>query len=296
MHENDRTFIRLGRAINILALVALLVLVARVFEPAFANVLHRPMAMMQGGDSSMRMGNGAMGNGRMGNGGMGNGGMGIGNGGNSTMMSMHHAEIPTAYAGLTNPVAVDAASLTRGEDAYALYCTSCHGESGMGDGVAGAALDPAPAAIARTSQMLGDDYLYWRISEGGSHFTTAMPAWDAALDEQTRWDLINYMRALGDGTVGMGMDPAAEAAMHAEMVAAGVDAGVITAADGELFLTVHDALDAEMADQRGTGAGPMMNQQAAVLATMVEADTVTQVEADTFISVRDALLNAGLMQ
>lgn len=295
MHEQDRTFIWLGRIINLIAVIALVALVIRVFQPAFATVLHGPMAMMYNGENTMGM---AMGNGRMANGGMGmgNGGMGMGNGGNSTMMTMHHAEIPEEYAGLTNPTAADAASLTRGEEAYALYCTSCHGESGMGDGVAGAALDPTPAALARTSQMLGDDYLYWRISEGGSHFATAMPAWDAALDEQTRWDLINYMRSLGDGTVGMGMDPAAEATMHAEMVTAGVAAGVISAADGDIFLVVHDALDAEMADRRGTGTGPMMNQQEEVLASMVERGTMSQAEANTFITVRDALLNAGLMQ
>ena len=68
MHENDRIFIWLGRAINILALVALLVLVARAFEPAFAGLLHGPMTMMQGGGTTMRMGSGATGNGRMGNG------------------------------------------------------------------------------------------------------------------------------------------------------------------------------------------------------------------------------------
>ncbi|MCB0186110.1 MAG: cytochrome c [Caldilineaceae bacterium] len=296
MHEDDRIFTRLGIAINVLAIVALLVLVVRSFQPAFAGMLHGTMgSMMQGGEpGSMGMGMGR-GNG-MGNGGMGNMGNGMGMGGNSAMMTMHHAEIPAEYADLSNPVTADEASLARGAEAYNLYCVSCHGASGMGDGVAGAALDPAPAAIARTSQMLSDGYLFWRISEGGSHFSTAMPAWDAAIDEQTRWDLINYMRALGDGTIGVGLDPAAEAAMHAEMVAAGVAAGVITEADGATFLAVHDRVDAAMADRRGTGSGPMMDQQPEVLAGMVEAGTLTQAEADTFITVRDALLNAGLMQ
>ncbi|MEZ4621308.1 MAG: cytochrome c [Caldilineaceae bacterium] len=295
MHENDSTFIWLGRLINGLVVVALLVLVVRSFEPALGTILHGPMAMMHGeGTGRMGMGNGGMGMGNAGNGGMG---MGMGNGGNSAMMTMHHAEIPAEYAGLTNPVAADATSLTRGQEAYALYCTSCHGETGMGDGVAAATLEPAPAAIARTSQMLSDDYLYWRISEGGVHFDTAMPAWGVAIAEETRWDLVNYMRSLGaNGVVGMGLDPAAEAAMHAEMVAAGVEAGVISAEEGEIFLAVHDALDAEMAGRRGTGTGPMMNQQSQVLTTMVEAGAVTQAEADTFITVRDALLNAGLMQ
>lgn len=294
MHENDRTFIWLGRVINLLAIVALIVLVVRTMLPASATMLQGSMGMMHTANSTMGMGN--MGRGNGGNGAMGNGGMGVGNGGNSTMMSMHQAEIPAEFAGLTNPIAADDASLARGEEVYSLYCTSCHGETGMGDGVAGAALNPAPAAIARTSQMLGDDYLYWRISEGGTHFATAMPAWDAALDEQTRWDLINYMRSLGDGTTGRGMDPAAEAAMHEEMIASAVEADLITEAEGEQFLAVHGLVDAEMASQRGNGSGSMMVQQETMLTTMVEAGTITQADADNFVKVRDILLNSGLMQ
>ena len=68
----------------------------------------------------------------------------------------------------------------------------------MGDGPTASALDPAPAAIAHTSQMSGDDYLFWRISEGGVPFETAMPVFKA-LEEQDRWDVIDYIRALGKG-------------------------------------------------------------------------------------------------
>lgn len=293
MHENDNTFVRLGLFINILAVVALLVLAVRSFQPAVAGLMSGSMGAMMHNMEGETMGRGNGGNGMMGMGnGAGNGMMGMG--GNSTMMNMHHAEIPAAYAGLTNPIAADDESLARGQEVYALYCTSCHGEMGMGDGVAGAALDPAPAAIARTSQMLGDDYLFWRISEGGSHFETAMPAWEAAVDEQTRWDLINYVRSLGAN--GAAMDPAAEAAMHADMVAAGVEAGVITAAEGETFLAIHDQVDAAMAELRANSTGPVMDQMDEVLTGMVDDHKISRDEADTFIKVRDALSNAGLMQ
>jgi mono/diheme cytochrome c family protein len=112
------------------------------------------------------------------------------------MMARHHAEIPAGYAGLTNPVPSDDASLSRGAELFALNCASCHGERGMGDGPAASALDPAPAPVAQTSQMVAGDYLFWRISEGGVPFSTSMPAWKV-FDEQARWDLVNYMRALG---------------------------------------------------------------------------------------------------
>ncbi len=86
-------------------------------------------------------------------------GMGMGNG----MMARHQAAIPEEYAGLTNPVTADEDSLARGAEIYTTYCVVCHGEGGMGDGVGAANLDPAPAPIAHTSRMLGDDYLYWRV-------------------------------------------------------------------------------------------------------------------------------------
>ena len=113
-------------------------------------------------------------------------------------MAHHHAEVPEEFAGLANPVSADEASLARGEEIYTTYCAVCHGESGMGDGHGAANLDPAPAALAQMTRMSDDDYLYWRISKGGSHepFNSAMPAWESVLDETSRWDVINYIRAL----------------------------------------------------------------------------------------------------
>lgn len=221
----------------------------------------------------------------------------------SGMMERHQAPIPEAYAGMTNPVAADEASLLRGAEHYAQYCVSCHGEAGMGDGPAGASFDPPPAPIAHTSRMLGDDYLYWRISEGGSHepFASVMPRWQDVLDEDDRWDVINYVRALGNGTVmpgrGMGasFDPAAEAAQHEAMAAAGVLQGLLTQEEADAFVSVHALMDARVG-QRGVGSGGMDAQQRALLAELVEAGEVTQAEADMFTRAHEALMAAELMQ
>jgi mono/diheme cytochrome c family protein len=94
---------------------------------------------------------------------------GMMNGMMNGMMGRHHAQIPEEYAGLSNPTPADDESLARGAAIYAEQCASCHGDGGMGDGPAGEALDPQPAAIAHTSQMMGDDYLFWRISEGAGN-------------------------------------------------------------------------------------------------------------------------------
>ena len=63
----------------------------------------------------------------------------------SSMMQFHHAQIPDEYASLTNPVVADADSLARGEKLYAALCATCHGDTGMGEGPTGQALDPRPS-------------------------------------------------------------------------------------------------------------------------------------------------------
>ena len=222
------------------------------------------------------------------------------------MMAMHSAPIPAEYKGLSNPVAADEASLERGAQQYTTLCATCHGDGGMGDGPAGVALNPAPAPIAHTSQMMGDDYLFWRISEGGAFdpFNSTMIAWKPVLSEEQRWDVINYMRALGTGQVqpGMGMggaafDPAAEQAKRQEMIAAGVEQGLFTQEEGDAFLHVHDHMDlwrVENPSAEMTGTG--MEIQASTLAAMVEAGELEQADADLFNMVHEKLMDAGLMQ
>jgi mono/diheme cytochrome c family protein len=106
------------------------------------------------------------------------------------------AEVPAEYMGKTMPAN---SSAERGASLYATHCVSCHGEAGLGDGPAGLALMPPPAPIANSVQKMGDDYLFWRISEGGTPFGTAMPAWKA-LSEQDRWDVLRYLHTLSKTT------------------------------------------------------------------------------------------------
>jgi mono/diheme cytochrome c family protein len=227
--------------------------------------------------------------------------MGAGGG----MMGRHHISVPAPYAGLTNPVKADQVSLDRGAEQYSTLCASCHGDGGMGDGPAGANLDPAPAPVAHTSQMLGDDLLFWRISEGGLEepFGSAMPAWKDSLDEETRWDLVNYMRALGQGQVqpqqavgGAAFDPDAEQAHRAEMLAEAVQQGVINQEEAEVFDSVHGAMDDLIAaggEQRLGGMGQMRDT---LTEALVEAGTITQEQADAFNEIHDRLELAGLME
>lgn len=226
--------------------------------------------------------------------------MGMGNDG---MMTRHHAEIPAEYAGLKNPIPADEESLERGAALYTTNCASCHGDGGMGDGPVGSSLVPAPAAVAHTSQMMADDYLFWRISEGGTPFGTSMPPWKV-LDEQARWDMVNYMRALGSGTVnpavGMGgeaYDPAVQAAHQAEMLAQAVDQRVITQEEADTFTLVHDAVEQyriEHPEILNNGKNAT-EREAAILAVLVKENIITQTQADAFQDIHDRLGTSGLM-
>jgi mono/diheme cytochrome c family protein len=221
------------------------------------------------------------------------------------MMARHNAPIPEAYAGLSSPIEANEASLNHGGELFTTYCATCHGDGGMGDGPAAANLDPAPVAIAHTSQMLGDDYLFWRISEGGQGdpFNSAMPTWKNALSEQDRWDLINYVRALGAGTApdmggmmgGSAYDPTAAATRQADMLAHAVEQGVLTQAEADIFAEVHAQLEMNMTNGMQM-QGNMSRMQDVLLARLVELGTITQAQADQFNDIHTRLLETGLMQ
>jgi mono/diheme cytochrome c family protein len=220
----------------------------------------------------------------------------------SGMMGRHHAELPAEYAGLTNPVETSDESLTRGESVYVLQCATCHGDGGMGDGPAGAALDPAPAPVAHSGQMMGDDYLFWRISEGGKPFGTAMPGYKVSLDETERWHVINYLRALGSGQVvpqevmgGQAYDPKFETRQHEQMLSDALAQRLLTQEQADTFTKVHTAMDVLRAEAVPPGMG-MEQMQDKLLRDLVASGKITEAEADTFRAVHTALLEAGLMQ
>jgi mono/diheme cytochrome c family protein len=102
-------------------------------------------------------------------------------------------------------------------DVYGQNCNVCHGTIGKGDGPLSKTLNPMPfnfhnyKAMAETT----DEFLYWRISEGGQfksipasiqktmtpsalrlyvHQWSAMPAWKGVLTEEQRWMAVDGVR------------------------------------------------------------------------------------------------------
>jgi mono/diheme cytochrome c family protein len=100
--------------------------------------------------------------------------------------------VPADYAGKTNPLGADA--VETGAVNFNTYCKACHGAAGLGDDPAGQAINPKPASLPAVAGQVGDDYLFWRVSEG--KLGTAMVGWAGVLNEEQIWQVIAYIRTL----------------------------------------------------------------------------------------------------
>lgn len=95
--------------------------------------------------------------------------------------------------------------LARGSELFARDCAACHGESGRGNGPAGAnlpglaAMHPdmrrGPADLTDAARMLGasDVLLQGKMLRGG--MGTGMPEWGSLYTETDMWDVIGYIRS-----------------------------------------------------------------------------------------------------
>lgn len=211
-------------------------------------------------------------------------------GGDSGMMARHHAQVPEQYAGLTSPDLTDDA-LLRGAEIYKINCLACHGETAAGDGVAGAALNPLPSPIGHTSQMLSDALVFYRISEGGVEFQTAMPAWKDVLTDQQIWDVIAYVRELGKGNTAL-IDQM-QAAQQDEMLNEALKNGAITVAQADTFRVVHVELEGYI--RSNVSQRTMDEREASALMALVDSGVVTQAQVDEFKIVHAILSSGGFM-
>jgi putative copper resistance protein D len=100
---------------------------------------------------------------------------------------------PTTY--LRPTIAYQAVSITRGAELYRRHCASCHGVAGHGDGPAARALakDPADLTAKHAADHTAGDFFWW-LSHGIPR--SPMPGFARELDEEQRWDVINFVRAL----------------------------------------------------------------------------------------------------
>lgn len=103
-------------------------------------------------------------------------------------------------------------------DIYGQNCSVCHGDTAKGNGPLSRTLNPQPFNFQNRKAMAEqtDEFLFWRISEGGQfrripksvqdtmssqalslyvHQWSAMPSWRGILTEEQRWMLVDGVRS-----------------------------------------------------------------------------------------------------
>ena len=101
---------------------------------------------------------------------------------------------PTTYR--RSDVPYSATSIAHGADRFRSDCAGCHGSTGAGDGrdARGLPRPPADLRSPHTGQHTAGD-LYWWITAGIPG--ASMPGFGQRLGDEERWDLVNFVRALG---------------------------------------------------------------------------------------------------
>lgn len=97
-----------------------------------------------------------------------------------------------------SPTVNAAGDAAKGKEKYDLFCTSCHGTEGKGDGPAGAALDPKARDLSDAAYVstITDENLTNVIKNGGASVgkSAMMPAWGGALSDDDIANIVTYLR------------------------------------------------------------------------------------------------------
>lgn len=86
-----------------------------------------------------------------------------------------------------------AASIPRGREVYAVFCSPCHGMAGAGDGeIAKRGYPPPPSLLAENSIGMSDSEMYRIISEGKGN----MPGHASQIPISDIWKSILFIRVM----------------------------------------------------------------------------------------------------
>lgn len=105
---------------------------------------------------------------------------------------------PDSVKADANPVSADAASVGLGEKLYMeIGCNGCHGDTGDGDGVAAAGMDPPPTDFTSGAwQAVRTDGELRHTILKGSDETEMLGNWSMFDDQNDVWHVVNYLRSV----------------------------------------------------------------------------------------------------
>ena len=105
------------------------------------------------------------------------------------------------------PVPFDTISISNGAVHFAENCVACHGVQGKGDGVMAKSFAKPPVDLLtepHTARHTAGDFFHW-LSYGIPD--TGMPSFGDKLDEEDRWDVVNFLHAMSRGYQARLMSP-----------------------------------------------------------------------------------------
>jgi mono/diheme cytochrome c family protein len=101
--------------------------------------------------------------------------------------------IDAKYKTMKNPVKSDAASIAAGQALWNKNCASCHGKTGLGDGVKARTLDTPAGDFSKAAyQSLPDGEIFGKTKLGREE----MPKYDGKLTDEDIWHIVNFTRTL----------------------------------------------------------------------------------------------------
>ena len=99
--------------------------------------------------------------------------------------------VPAEYKTMKNPVVNGDASNKAGMVLYTKMCASCHGKTGLGDGVKARMLKDFPGDFSGAeyqNQADGEHFYKTKFGRG------EMPKYEGKATDEDIWNMVNYMR------------------------------------------------------------------------------------------------------
>lgn len=99
--------------------------------------------------------------------------------------------VPANFTSMKNPVAKGDASTKAGLALYTKNCASCHGKTGLGDGVKARTLKDSPGDFSKAAfQTQTDGDLFYKTKTGRGE----MPKYEGKLADDDIWNIVNFLR------------------------------------------------------------------------------------------------------
>ncbi|MBI5492452.1 MAG: cytochrome c [Deltaproteobacteria bacterium] len=92
---------------------------------------------------------------------------------------------------IKNPMEPKLASIERGEARFNIYCATCHGDGGKGDGVVGQKYVAPTDLTSDYVQAKPDGDIFYTITYGG---LAIMPSYGDSVPAEDRWHIVNYIK------------------------------------------------------------------------------------------------------